>query len=307
MAVYDQTYRPWTGTYGSRAGRVWAMIRMEIVQPFRNIWVLIVILAAFALVIAWLLLLFIALSRMGSTGAAPLPILTGNWLYRDGFYNFPASVGAGSLSLFSLILMFLSATVGSSLIARDLKYNALLLYFSRAITRADYLAGKFLALVLFLLFVTFVPGLLLFAGSLGMGTETLSAGDRARDLLGIFLQSLVFVVPMASAVLAFSSITKRPYVAAILWATVFFSSWIFSNLLTNHIQKDWCRMISWMNLTMHLGSLCYPERPAPKALLETVKPVLECGYLPPFLILSAVTILSLVVAWRRIRSVEGSE
>jgi len=197
--------------------------------------------------------------------------------------------------------------VGSSLIARDLKYNALLLYFSRAITRADYLAGKFLALVLFLLFVTFVPGLLLFVGSLGMGTETMGVADRIRDLLGILLQSLVFVVPMASAVLAFSSITKRPYLAAILWSAVFFSSWIFSNVLWGHVQKDWCRMISWMNLTMHLGSYCYPSRQAPPSLLESVKPALECGWLPPFIILSAVTAVSLLVAWRRIRSVEAGE
>lgn len=307
MAVYDQTYRPWTGTYGSRFGRIWAMVRMEVVQPFKNVWVLLVVLAAFALVMTWLLLLFIALSRIGMAGAIPVPILSGNWLYRDGFYNFPASLVGGGLSLFGMILMFLSATVGSSLIARDLKYNALLLYFSRAITRADYLAGKFLALVLFLMFVTFVPGFLLFAGTLGMGTETLSAADRLRDLLGIFLQSLVFVVPMSAAVLAFSSITKRPYLAAILWATVFFSTWIFSNVLYQHLQKDWCRMVSWMNLSMHLGGYCYPTRPASKALLDSVKPVMECGWLPPLIILGTVTVVSLAVAWRRIRSVEGGE
>ena len=60
-----------------------------------------------------------------------------------------------------------------------------------------------------------------------MSSETLTLGDRARDFLGILLHSLVLVVPMAAASLAFSSLTKRPYLAAILWATLFFSSWIF--------------------------------------------------------------------------------
>ena len=41
-------------------GRILAMVRLEIAQPFRNVWILIVILAAFALVMAWLLILFIA-------------------------------------------------------------------------------------------------------------------------------------------------------------------------------------------------------------------------------------------------------
>ena len=57
MAIYDQTYRPWNGSYGSRVGRIWSMVRLEIIQPFKNVWVLIVVLTAFALVMAWLLCL----------------------------------------------------------------------------------------------------------------------------------------------------------------------------------------------------------------------------------------------------------
>lgn len=309
MAIYDQSYQPWTGSYGSRAGRVWAMVRLEIVQPFRNVWVLIVVLATFALVLAWLLILFIGATSAGAGAAGSLaaPFLSGNWLYREGFYNFPALTlpnapvaPPNTPSLFAMILMFLSATVGSSLIARDLKYNALLLYFSRAITRADYLAGKFLTLVLFLLFVTLVPGLLLFAGSLGISGDKLTMGQRLGDLLGIVLHSLVLTVPMSAAVLAFSSLTKRPYVAAILWTTLFFASWIFSAVLGGLVREEWCRMVSWMNLTIHLGNLCYPRR-GPST------PFLNSDWRLPFAILSTITILGLWVAWRRIRSVEGGE
>jgi ABC-type transport system involved in multi-copper enzyme maturation permease subunit len=305
VAIYDQTYQPWNGIYGRRAGRIWAMVRLEIVQPFKNVWVLIVVLSAFALVMAWLLLLFIALAQGGPAGKALEAFLTGNWLYSDGFYNFPVlreqqPRNSNTLSLFSVILMFLSATVGSSLISRDMKYNALLMYFSRAITRADYLAGKFLTLILFLLFVTFVPGLLLFAGSLGMASETLTVGDHARDLLGIFLHSIVLVVPMASASLAFSSLTKRPYVAAILWATLFFSSWIFSGVLLGSVRKEWCRLVSWANLASHLGNLCYPQR-------RSAVPLLAYGWGWPLGILATLTVVSIVVAWWRIRTVEAVE
>jgi ABC-type transport system involved in multi-copper enzyme maturation permease subunit len=303
VAIYEQSYQPWSGRYASRAGRIWAMVRLEITLPFQNVWVLVVVLAAFALVMAWLLLLFIAASSAGQSPAASAAInsVTGNWLYREGFYNFPASVGDGNtLSLFSMILMFLSATVGSSLISRDLKYNALLMYFSRSITRADYLAGKFLTLALFLLFVTLVPGLLLFAGSFGIQADKLTAGQRLADLLGIVLHSLVLVVPMSAAVLAFSSLTKRPYLAAILWATLFFSSWIFSGVLYSLLHKEWCLMVSWMNLTVHLGNLCYSQHKNPKWGLTT-------DWRVPFSILSVITIGSFWIVWRRIRSVEGGE
>ena len=116
-----------------------------------------------------------------------------------------------------MILMVLSATVGASLIARDVRHRALLMYFSRSITRADYLLGKFLSLVVFLLIVTLGPGLLLFLGQLGMSQERLTFGQRMGDLLAITLHSLILTVPMSSVVLAFSSLTKRTYLAAILW------------------------------------------------------------------------------------------
>ena len=84
-----------------------------------------------------------------------------------------------SLFVYSMILMVLSATVGASIISRDVRHRALLMYFSRSITRADYLLGKFLALVLFLLLVTLGPGLLLFLGQLGMSQERLTFGLEA--------------------------------------------------------------------------------------------------------------------------------
>ncbi|MBI3858604.1 MAG: hypothetical protein HY293_23200, partial [Planctomycetes bacterium] len=168
MAIYDQSYTPWTGTYSSRAARVRAMIAMELAQPFKNVWVLMTVLLAFSVVGSWLLILFFATSSQ----ILP-PFAVGNRIYREGFYNFP---------LFSMILMVLSATVGASLIARDVRHRALLMYFSRSITRVDYLVGKFLSLVLFLLLVTLGPGLLLFLGQIGMSSERLTWGQRLGDL-----------------------------------------------------------------------------------------------------------------------------
>jgi ABC-type transport system involved in multi-copper enzyme maturation permease subunit len=286
MAIYDQSYTPWAGTYTSRAARIRAMVAMELALPFRNTWVLIVVLSAFAIVGSWLLVLFLITSAQ-----VPPMFAIGNQIYREGFFNNP---------LFSMILMVLSATVGASLIARDVRHRALLMYFSRSITRTDYLLGKFLALVLFLLFVTLVPGLMLFLGQLGMGQERLSAGDRLADLGSIALHALILTVPMSAVVLAFSSATKRTYLAAILWVTFYFLSTTLSPTLVLALKADWPKMLSWQNLTAHLGDLCYAQRgPAPR--------VLDCGPWPPILILGAVTVLSLTLVWRRLRSTETEE
>jgi hypothetical protein len=286
VAIYDQSYTPWTGTYTPRWQRVRAMIAMEIAQPFRNLWILILVLLAFTIVGSWLLLLFYASSLQ------ILPsYVTGNRIYREGFYNFP---------LFPMILMALSATVGASMIARDVRHQALVMYFSRSITRLDYLIGKFLALVLFLLIVTLGPGLLLWGGQIGMGQEKITWGQRLGDLLAITLHSLILTVPTSAVVLAFSSLTKRTYVAAILWTSLFFSSLTFSTILEGVLDEKWPKLLSWANLTAHLGDLCYPARgPSTR--------ILECGWIPPLCILLSITVLSLSVVWHRLRSTEGAE
>jgi len=294
MAVYDQSYLPWSGTYAGRPSRIWALVRPGLTQPFRSFWILIVIILAFMIVGGWLLILFAVASAQ-----IPQVFALGNNLYRQNFYN---------NSMFSTILAVLSATVGASLISRDLRHNALLTIFARAITRGDYVAAKFLTLTLFLLFVTLGPGLLLFIGQIGMGTEDLSAGQRLADLGSITLHSLIMVVPMASAVLACSSLSKRAYVAGILWAVIFFSSTQFSSILSATLHEDWCGLLSWTNLTSHLGNALYQSRPVrPGILSGPENPVLPYGPWPPLLILGTVTVVSLGIVRWRVRSVEAGE
>jgi ABC-type transport system involved in multi-copper enzyme maturation permease subunit len=294
MAVYEQTYLPWSGISASRLSRVWALVQPGLVHPFRSFWTLIVVILAFVLVGGWLLILFaVASSQM------PQVFALGNNIYRQEFYN---------NGLFSMILAVLSCTVGASLISRDLKHHALLMYFSRAITPLDYVAGKFLTLVLFLLFVTLGPGLLLFLGQWGIGMEKLSTAERLADLGAITLHSLVLVVPMSAAVLACSSLARRPYVAGILWATVFFSSVMISDILVRIIGEEWCGLLSWTNLTAHLGNSCYAVREVKAAVpYKPPDPVLECGWAPPLLILAGITVLSLALVRWRLRTVEAGE
>jgi hypothetical protein len=287
MAIYDQSYTPWAGTYTSRWARIRSIIAMEFALPFRNVWVVPLIYTAFTIVGAWLIVLFIM-----SSVQVKLPITLGNRIYREAFFNNP---------FFSIILLKLSATVGSPLIARDVRHRALLMYFSRSITRLDYLLGKFLALLLLLLLVSLLPGLILFLGQLGMGQERLTFGERLADLGSITLHSLILTVPMTSAVLAFSSMTKRAYLAAILWVSFYYLSFALGLALPFAVKAEWPKMLSWSNLTSHLGDLCYAGR----GLSST--PILDCGAWPPLLILLSITALSLGLVWRRLRSTEVEE
>ena len=294
MAVYDQSYEPWSGTCAGRFSRIWALVRPGLAAPFRNFWILVVVILAFMIVAGWLMILFAVASSQ-----IPQIFVLGNNIYRENFYN---------TFFFSTLLAVLSATVGASLVSRDLRHNALLMIFARPVTRGDYVAARFLTLVLFLLVVTLGPGLLLFLGQIGMGTEKLSFGQRLADLGSITLHSLILVVPMSAAVLACSSLTRRASVAGILWAAVFFSGAGFSEILTNALHQDWCGLLSWTNLTAHLGNCVYQSRPVQPGLLSGPQaPVLRTGGWGPLIILVSITVVSLGIVHWRVRSVEGGE
>ena len=287
MAIYDQSYAPWSGEYSSRWSRIWSIVVMELQQPFKNTWTLLLTLLAFGVVFVWLFFMFLAASSQ-----FPLPFAIGNRIYRESFFN---------TTIFSMILMVLSATVGASLIARDVRHRALIMYFSRSITRLDYLVGKFLSLVLFLLCATLGPGLLMFVGLMGIGQERLTFGERMGDLGAVTLHSLIMTVPMSAIVLAFSSLTKRTYLAAIFWTAFYFISVSISEALRFSLKAEWPKLLSWVQVTSHLGDLCYPVRGTAST------PILECGWGKPFAILCSITVASLVLVWWRLRSVEGEE
>ena len=173
MAIYDQSYDAWSGPATGRLSRILAMVRPGVTAPFRNVWILIIVILAFVIVAAWLLVLLAVATTLANNPRGEvltnLLFAAGNQIYRANFFNHV---------IFSMILTVLAISVGAPLISKDLQHNALLMYFSRAITRWDYLAGKFLTLVLFLLVVTLGPALILFFGQIAMGRTSRSDATK---------------------------------------------------------------------------------------------------------------------------------
>jgi ABC-2 type transport system permease protein len=68
----------------------------------------------------------------------------------------------------SSFAVLLAALAGPGLVAPDLANNALPLYFSRPLSRLDYVLARLLVLAGLLALVTWIPGLLLFGAQVGM-------------------------------------------------------------------------------------------------------------------------------------------
>lgn len=104
----------------------------------------------------------------------------------------------------SMFVVVLAALAGPGLIAPDLANNALPLYFSRPLTRPDYVAGKLSVLVVMLSMITWVPGMALFGMQIGMAgwgwftsNWRIGAGLLATLVIWVLLVSLVALASSA--------------------------------------------------------------------------------------------------------------
>jgi len=105
-----------------------------------------------------------------------------------------------------LVLAIYVAVIAPDIVGRDQNNRTLTLYFTRAISRADYVLAKFLALVSAMLLITLVPQLLLFAAN---GLVASSFADYLRadtdlllPILGTALLGSTLIGSIAAAIAA---------------------------------------------------------------------------------------------------------
>jgi len=90
------------------------------------------------------------------------------------------------------ILLIISVFAGADLISRDLKFNAIPLYFSRPLKRVDYVLGKISIVMFYLLLFTFVPGLVLVVFKFIFTGKIISPGLLLATLIFPVIVALLF-------------------------------------------------------------------------------------------------------------------
>lgn len=121
----------------------------------------------------------------------------------------------------SVFAIILSAFAGPSLIAPDLANGALPLYFSRPLSRAEYVVARLLVLLGVLSAVTWIPGILLFLMQSGMGgwpwfSENWRLGGA------VFFGFLLWITLVSLVAMASSAYVRWRVVAGGLVLGVFF-------------------------------------------------------------------------------------
>jgi len=124
------------------------------------------------------------------------------------------------------LLIPIVAVIAPPMISQDFRSRAFLLYFSRPLTKVQYIAGKAATISLYLLFVTMFPALLLYVVGVLLSPD-ISVLYATWDLpLRVILASLMIVIPCTALSLMLSSLTTESRYASFAW----FAVWIFGHL-----------------------------------------------------------------------------
>jgi ABC-2 type transport system permease protein len=111
------------------------------------------------------------------------------------------------------LAFILAVLVGPVLVSRDLANNGLPLYLCRPFSRAEYVLGKMMVLIVLLSLVTWVPGLLLFLLQAYLeGARWIVSNLRLAG--AIFVGSMTWIVLLALLALAISAWVRWRVVAS---------------------------------------------------------------------------------------------
>lgn len=137
--------------------------------------------------------------------------------------------------IFAIILTIVS---GPKLIAPDLSNGALQLYFSRPLSRAEYVLSRLLVLLGLLSLITWIPGLLIFSLQWGMAGWKWFAQNWNLGL-GVFIGSLIWILLISLIALTCWAYVRKKIMAelSILWT--FFVLNVVAEIFNNILGVTW--------------------------------------------------------------------
>ena len=244
MPIHDQSYRRYSGARAA-PGAAWSVIARTGIRSMLSLRLYVAV-----LLFAWLpfvvraVFFYLSANFPSMDMIAPSPQTFRDFFEQQAFFVFVVTL-----------------YVGAGLIANDRRANALQIYLSKPLTRAEYVAGKLAVLMAFLLFVTWVPAMLLlflqamFAGSTAFLRENLFLIPAMT--IFAFLQVLLASFTM----LALSSLSNSARFVGMLYAgALLFSEAVFQTLrgVTGSTGVSW---VSFSANLAQVGDIVFRMEP----------------------------------------------
>jgi hypothetical protein len=201
-----------------------------------------------------------------------------------------------------------ASRIGPGLISDDLKSRALPIYFARPITPAGYLWGKWLVLAVYIAWLSLIPNLLtltfasVLTGGLGWGPTLALATDLAVVGVGLMVVAGAILLALSAlgtdkryVVVAWIALCVLPSAAqAMLYGQLdpeLLRGWLGSISLYGNtaVLSEWVLDLKALLAGSPLQSAAFRN-----AMLSQVQPIY------PAIVLGTLTVLGLVVAYRRV-------
>jgi ABC-type transport system involved in multi-copper enzyme maturation permease subunit len=277
MPIHDQSYRRYGGGRTS-PGRGWTVIaRAGIMSVVRKRVFLGVLIFAWLPFVVRAVQIYVAENFAQLAMIAPTAQTFREFLEQQDFFVFIVTI-----------------YVGAGLIANDRRANALQIYLSKPLLRAEYIAGKAAVLFTFLMLVTWLPAILLlliqvmFAGSFAFISKNLFLFPA------ITVASLLQVLLATFTMLALSSLSKSARYVGILYAgIIFFTAAIYGAMyaITGGSTK-----LSYLSLGANLAQVV--------DVIFRVPPRYATPWQVSLIVVIGLIVLSISVLERRVRGVE---
>jgi ABC-2 type transport system permease protein len=234
-SIYDLGYRPYEG---KRLGRAYA-IQSLYWYTLRSIFGL--GRSAGAKVFPWGLAAVALLPAIVQIGLAA--IVEAN--------EFEIITHEGHFRYIRPIVALFCGLAAPDITGRDQRARTLTLYFSRALSRTDYVTAKLGALVTALFLLNFVPQVLLMIGN-AVATDDVTGylSDHGQDILPIFASSVAISLVMGSMAMAIAAQSSRRAISTIAVLGYFTISLTISSLLVELIEtsaRGYAMFVSPMN------------------------------------------------------------
>ncbi len=286
MTIREKGYAHWDGRLLARKRPWWPITRLGIKLALKKKYFRFLYFGAFIPALAFLVGVYISerIEDFRYMIQGNQRILEVNPAYFKTYFT----------SDFLLFMMVMLLVVGGAgLISDDLRYNSLQLYFSRPLSKRDYLVGKASVLVAFLLTLTLVPGFLfivfkvLFSGSF----RFLSSYPWLP--LSIAAYSGLVTAFFCLYALLLSALSKnRRYVAIMIFAVYLFSD-ILHGFFYETFKKPAFALMSLKANLQQVGAVLFKQKPA-----------YSVPWFWSLLILLAVCLIASLVLNRKVRGVE---
>jgi ABC-type transport system involved in multi-copper enzyme maturation permease subunit len=305
MPVELLYYRPWRGRLATPVRSVWPIARLSLAMMFRRrlFWVLYGLsMIIFCVFFFGQYMLFWAETQLGEGRVPVLGMLVRPQylinLFRDSLkFNGTGETYRNFFWYQGYMAMIVLALAGSLLIGNDIRHGSLSFYLSKPLSGRHYLAGKFLAVAVFINLLTTLPALVLFV-QYGLLDTYDYFSDSGHLILGILGYGLVLTIVLSLLLIAMAVAVRKTVPLIMIWTGIFFFFRRLGEALVDgfHFDPRW-KLIDLWNDTYLVGN----------ALLDLDLKKIP-GQHPSLteasLVLLAVSATCLIYLIRRIRAVE---